>query len=269
MVGRILATVIVAFWLVMTGALVRLEFFPEPLNVSEVPAELVLRRIFHNSDSPGLDVYYQGVPLGFCKIEFTPMRDTMELPTGSVTAPSRYRVQSELTLTLVTGALPHRMRLTGDSYFNAQFEMESFHLRSNIGEGRLEVRGDSVSNKVVLDMELGEFRDHRELDFSRIQGAGLAGAIGLPGLSSFGLIGGVPVSPGGLGMSQPATRIYLTDLHIGEAVMRTYLVESRLDDTLWSKMWVSQRGEILKIETSVGVTMIQNSFATKEHYDSN
>lgn len=263
MVGRILAIIIVTFWLVMTAALVRLEFFPEPLSVSEVPPELVLRKIFHNTDSPGLNVFYQGAPLGFCKIDFTPLHDATELPAGSPIPPTRYRVQSELTLTLATSAFPQRLRLTGDSYFNSRFEMESFHLRSNIGEGRFEVRGDSVSNKVVLDMELGEFRDHRELDFSRIQGAGLAGAVGLPGLSSFGLIGGVPVSPGGLGMAQPTTRIYLTDLHLGEAVMRTYLLDSRLDDSLWSKMWVSQRGEILKIETSIGVTMIQNSLATQ------
>ncbi len=266
MIGRILATVIVAFWLVMTAALVRSEFFPQHQSVSTVPAELVLRRIFHNPDSPGLNVYYQGALLGFCKIEFTPLHETTELPAGAATAPTRYRVQSELTL--MAGTLPQRLRVVGDSYFNHRFEMESFHLRSHLGEGRLDVRGDAQSNKVILEVDWGSFRDRRELDFARIQGAGLAGAIGLPGLSTFGLIGGVPVSPGGLGMTPPTTRVYLADLQLGEAVMRTYLVDARLDDTFWTKMWVSQRGEILRIETSMGVTMVQSSFTPIDPHDS-
>ncbi len=264
MMGRITAAVVVIFWLVMTGALVRLEFFPEPIGVNEVPPELVLRKIFNNPDSPGLNVFYHGSPLGFCKVEFTPIfTTTNEVPAR----PTSYRVQSELTLTVQGGFPANRIRLIGDSYFNSKFEMESFHLRSGFAENRFEVRGDAASNKVVLDVEFGEFREHRELEFSRIQGAGLAGAMGVPGLSSFGLIGGVPMGPGGLGMSQPKTRIYLTDLHVGEAKMQAYLIDSRFDDTLWSKLWVSQRGEILKVDTSVGVTMVQNMFAQDGMHD--
>jgi hypothetical protein len=260
MIGRILATMIVVFWLLMTGALVHLEYFPKPLRVSEVPPELVLRKIFNNPDSPGMNIYYHGTLLGFCKIDFTPLSGNTELPANSDIAPSRYRVQSEVTLTPNTTTIPYRIRVVGDSYFNAQFEMESFHLRSTIGEGRLEVRGDAASKKVMLDLEMGELRDRREFDFRRIQAAGLSGAIGLPGLSGFGFIGGAPVGPGAPGTT-PTTRIYLADLRVGEAPLRSYLVESRFDETLWSKMWVSQRGEILKIETSVGVTMLQNSLA--------
>jgi len=268
MVGKLLATGIVGFWLVMTTALIRLEFFPQPRGAIQVPAELVLRKIFHcDEPTARLNVYYQGQTVGFCKIEFShsAMMNFGNEPFAVFSAdhPAAYRMQSELTLMMTGPGASSRLRLVGDSFFNSQYEMDSFALKTTFGEGRLDARGDAASNRVQLDYAFGNLRDQRQFDFKQMQGAGLAGAMGLPGLAGFGGLGGAAAGSG-----TAKTQIYLTDLREGDLKLRSYLIDSRLDEAVWAKLWVSERGEILKVETSVGVMLLSDvlsqSSATKQ-----
>lgn len=138
--------------------------------------------------------------------------------------------------------------------------MESFHLKTNIGEGNINVSGDAQSNKVKVDFEFGDLRDKREFDFSQVQGAGLASAMGLPGLANFSFLGGggMPTAFGSNADPSVDTKtvIYLSDLRVGDVTLRAYLVESKLDQNMWARMWVSERGEVLKVNTSFGLTML-------------
>ncbi len=273
MLSRLIAGMIVVFWVGMMTALVRLEFFPAPAGVGDVPSQLVLRKIFSYEDDTRLNVSYQGRDIGFCKLEIEPLtaRDTAAAD-GPGVAPvihDGYRVRSELTLTLALMGTPSHLRLVGDSLFNPDYEIESFHLRTQIGEGRVELRGDAESNQVLVDFQFGQIRDQRVFDFDQVEGAGLASAMGLPGLANFSFLGGGGM-PGGFGRhgSDPSsfaatTTIHLADLRLGTVVLRTYLVESRLEENLWARMWVSERGEVLKVETSFGLTMLADVLSSQ------
>ncbi len=52
MLNKVLAGMIVAFWLAMMAALVRVEIFPKPTALETIPNERILKKIFANAD-PG------------------------------------------------------------------------------------------------------------------------------------------------------------------------------------------------------------------------
>ena len=247
----------------MMGALVRMEFYPQQRGMGDVPPQVVLRKVFNHEEDTRLDVSYQDESIGFCKVEIAPIaREADAGASGRSDKPyPAYRVHSDLNLTLSLMGTPSRLRLVGDSIFNNEYEIESFHLKTDIGEGRIDVRGDSISNTVTVDFEIGDMRDHRVFDFAQVRGAGLASAMGLPGLANFSFFGGGGM-PTAFNQSNPnasagsATTIILTDLRVGDLTLRTYQVESRMDQNMWARLWVSERGEVLKVETSFGLTML-------------
>ena len=56
----------------------------------------------------------------------------------------------------------------------------------------------------------------------------------------------------------------LTELRIGEIPQRAYLVESRLGEGMWAKMWVDMSGAILRVDTSLGLMMVNNQIAVPQ-----
>ncbi len=64
MLYRIFAALIVGFWLVMTGMLVRLEIAPEKSTVLEVPVAHVVRLMFANAQPSSLNIVENGLPIG-------------------------------------------------------------------------------------------------------------------------------------------------------------------------------------------------------------
>lgn len=264
MLGRLAASAVVTFWLGMMVALVRLEFFPHPSGVSEVPLELVLRKMFNNPENPGLSVNYRGQSLGFFKVDFAPIYDGSTAVSAEKNNPSveGYQVQSELNFLLPGSNHANRLRMVSQSRFDRQYELQTLRLRTTFAEGLVEVYGDRASNRLVVDFEFGSYRERREFDFARLANSGFAGAMGLPGMSGLGLLGGG--ANGVVAGLNATTRCYLSDLPVGDARLKTYLVDYRIDDGLWAKMWVSLRGELLKVETSLGLTMQQETLLTSD-----
>jgi hypothetical protein len=95
----------------------------------------------------------------------------------------------------------------------------------------------------------------------QVKGAGFANAFGLPGMANFSFLGGGGL-PSGLGVSSdggahtpPATTTTLDRLEIAGNLQRVYLVYSKVDDQMWTKIWVDESGQVLKVVTSMGLEM--------------
>jgi hypothetical protein len=88
---------------------------------------------------------------------------------------------------------------------------------------------------------------------------GLSNILGLPEESHFGGLGLVaammPVSPAARSASQPVTQIYHDSLVVGGLKQPTFVIESKLNQALWAKIWVSEAGSVLQVDTSMGLTM--------------
>ena len=44
-------------------------------------------------------------------------------------------------------------------------------------------------------------------------------------------------------------------LPIGDLNQKTYMLETKLNDGMWARFWVDEQGEILLVDTSVGLSM--------------
>lgn len=264
MVGRLATGAVVAFWVGMMLALVRTEYFPHPTGVSEVPLELVLRKMFNNAETPGLTVYYRGQSLGFFKVDFSPMDSDPDMlrEAGGGSFLRGYQVQSELNFMLPGSASSNRLRVVSQSRFNEQYELQTLKLRTTFAEGWVDVVGDRTTNRLTVNFEFGQYREQREFNFAQVAGSGLAGALGLPGMSGLGLMGS---GAGGMAAGLSATtRCYLSDMPVGDARLKAYLIDYRVDESLWAKLWVSLRGELVRVETSLGLTMQQEAMVASE-----
>lgn len=252
MVGRVFAAAIVTFWLASMAALVRFEYFPAPPALEPVSTEQVLGKVFSNAVPARMTVFYQGRNIG----RFTMTVNPGALSTPDATSTPVYHVDTKLHLRLLLFGMPTRLTLDGSSTFDSHYEVMNFALNSLIGDGRAEVRGDRSTDKVKVVMTIGDTREAREFPFSQVGDGSLAAALGVPGvadLSSFG----APDTRGA-----PARRVvpvaHYDMLHVGEGVLRTYLVEYKLDEQLWGRIWVSEDGALLQIETSFGLRMLDN-----------
>jgi hypothetical protein len=257
MVGKTFAGFVVAFWLVTMGSLVRLEFFPKSAPLSAVPSSRVLRKIFSNPEPAHLNIFYRNTQIGHCNVEITPLAavDTLREPAAG-REPQAYRVKSDLTMTLSVFGLPSRMSMKGEGVFDSGYDIQSFNIGSHIGDGWVRISGDKKSGKVNVGFDMPDYNEQRTFDFDQIQGAGLANALGLPGLASFGAPGGSGASGASVGSrGVPVTTMSLGRLTIGDGAIVAYRIESKLDATMWARVWVDEAGDILRVETSIGLRM--------------
>ena len=88
------------------------------------------------------------------------------------------------------------------------------------------------------------------LGASSLSPASLLGGAGLP-FSAADILGGADRPS----QSQLKTAAYDTHLQVGDLIQKAYLIESRLDNGIWARSWIEESGEVLLVETSLGLTM--------------
>jgi hypothetical protein len=273
MLNKVFAGLVIAFWAAMMTALVRIEVFPQPTEIGTVSAERIMRKVFSNPEPVSLDVYYNtSNHIGHCTIEIQPQ--TSDEPGDECgTAPNLvgYKVASELNVGLWAFGMPSRLALSGESIFDKNLELERFWFTTVIGEGRagaaavgdgrINVIGDDRTKKVQVAFTFGDIHDERLYDFNEIKGAGFANAFGLPGMANVSFFGGGGL-PSGLAAAsdegahpQPTMTVSIDHLEVAGYVLRVYLVDSKIDDQMWTKIWVDESGRVLKVVTSMGLEM--------------
>jgi hypothetical protein len=169
----------------------------------------------------------------------------------------------------VTFGMPSQLFLKGESIFNKNLELERFNFTTTIGDrrvgdghvadGHIDIAGDDRSKKVTVKLDVAGFRDERTLDFDQIKGAGLASAFGLPVMANFSFLDGglgnsFPAAAGGMHLL-PSTTTYRDRLEVAGNMQRVYLVDSKINEETWTKLWVDDAGQVLKVTTSLGLEM--------------
>ena len=240
MTSRLFAAVVVAFWAAMMAALLRVELFPKPVSLDSIPPEQVLAKFFTNAEPARLNVYSGKKVIGFCHVEILPVAT----PAATVTnQPGGYHVQCDLAMSFPVLGMPSRVHMVGSGLFNPRFDVQEFKFKTAVGDGHVDVQGDDRSHKVTMDIDLGDTKEHREYEFGKLSGAGLTGLLALPG--------GTEARREVKG----TTHVYLGQLPDGELNQRAYLVDTKLDETMWARLWIDERGQVLLVETSAGLSM--------------
>ena len=273
MLNKVLAGFIVTFWVAMMAALVRVEIFPKPTILEVFPTDKVLKKIFSNSEPARLNVFYHKVDIGSCTINILPRLNDKPLDQSRPEQePDNYEVTTDLKMKLSMFGTPTRLYLDGRSEFNRKLELSSFDIATAVGDSRVSILGNDITKKVKVVFIYNDIRDERTFDFDQIKGAGFASAFGMPGLGNLGFLsGGMPgafpaSSTSGQPQTRPVTITYFDKLEIAGDSQRVYLIDSKIDDQMWTKMWVDDSGQVLKVTTSLGLEMISDGLTAGTEY---
>jgi len=273
MLNRVLAGLIVAFWVAMMAALVRVEIFPKPTALEALPNERVLKKIFANPNPARLNVYYHKIDVGYCDINIQSRlngRLVEQLQPGQ--RPDRYEVYTDLKMNLSMFGTQTQLSLKGKSEFNPKLELDRFDIETVVGDSRVDITGNDLTKKVKVVFSYDGIHDERTFDFNQIKGAGFASTFGMPGLGNIGFLGGgmpgslAASSGGGPAVTRPATITYFDRLEIAGDSQRVYLIDTKLDDQMWTKMWVDDSGQVLKVTTSLGLEMLSDGLTDGADY---
>lgn len=254
MLGRVLSVGIVAFWLVMMSLLIRSELLGTKPLTYDVPIETVMQKMFESGASSDLLIQHQGSEVGTCSLQIVKERGT---PTAS------YRVHTDLNLNLQVWGRSLRLSSSTDSFFDHRYRLTRFMSHTATGDSKIEASGDVASKEIQLSFNVGGVQEKHKLPFSLLENMGPSGAMGLFGM------GGLQLPPEGSGAFAksalnalapnnrgPVTTVQETHLMFGKEPVSTWMVHTQYDESLWSKVYVERSGEIQRVETSFGVTMV-------------
>jgi hypothetical protein len=259
MLGRIFAAAIIGFWLVMMTMLIRSELLETSSLAYSVPVETVMQKMFEGEEPSDLVIDYNGARVGHCSLQVTKDRKS---PTP------RYSVMTELLLDFEVFGRSVRMQSRTDSEFDNKYQMTKFTSRTTTGDSQLEASGDFTSKEVQLAFKLGDVVEKHKLPFSMLENMGPSGAMGLFGMSGMQLPQGGNAEFAKSALSAldtknrgPVTTVQEKSLMLGHGREQALMVYTKYDESLWTKMYVNRLGEVLKVETSFGVTMLNSQFA--------
>jgi hypothetical protein len=266
MSGKVFTSLIVAFWLVMMTALVRMEYFPTALHRDTVPPFRVLSRIFANTEPVNLSVYYQNKWIGTCKVEIDPQTSlTNATPPVEGQRPGAYALTSTLWLDMKAFGTPNKMLLIGKSKFTKRYDVSDFDLSTEFANHQVTVHGDPRMKVLKMTVEGEHSSQKRVVRYADLGNAdilselGLSGLLGLPEESRFGGLGlltaMMPPSSASRSANQSMTQIYRDNFVVGGIKQPAFVIESKFNPALWAKIWVGDAGSVLQVDTSLGLSM--------------
>jgi hypothetical protein len=261
MASKIFTSLVVAFWLVMMAALVRLELFPSATQLKSIPTSQVLRKLFENYESQNLKVLYQGQEIGHSTIEIIPLASPGAQPREPFqNEPGGYQVKASISLDLNVIGTPSRFQLKTDSRFNSRYDLQTYRVRTTVGASSVEIDGTNATRNLTMTYDIGDGPHRKSLDYAQLTGPNALEALGLPalsGLASIALPIGAAEANGQERSWQPVIRAYEDSLSIGGIRQQAYLVECRSEENpaYWLKMWIDDQGGVMIVETSLGMIL--------------
>ena len=249
MIFRLTVALIVAFWLVMTGLLVRSVYFPEHSRVLRFEPAHVLE-LFLGREK-GSHLLLKQRPGGATMGGITLSRS--KIGAGK-RPPVEVKIAGWASFPSVTGSERVRIQLRGDMRFDTERRVSGFNL-----EARFE------SARAVLRMWNGEGDDRlryrfdsdgrRVLDSESHPPEALAGMA----LEAAGLPRGSAEPFHGLAMAKPAVRAYWGTTQVSGKRLNAYIARVSLADELALTVAVSKLGDILRVSTPFGVELIPDT----------
>jgi hypothetical protein len=260
MLARVIALGIIAFWLVMMTLLIRSELLQTTPVAYAVPVETVMQKIFEGEESSDLAIFYQGARVGCC---------SMQVLKDKKAPRPQYRVRSSLLLNFQVFGKPVRLQSDTDSEFDRRYQMTRFESHTVTGDSKIDMKGDLRSQEIEFVLQFGDgYQEKHKMPFATLEKMGPSGAMGLMGMGGLQLPDSASAKSGtgawaGLGQrgSGPTTTVQEIPLQAGRQKIHSLMVYTRYDESLWSKVYVSPVGEVLKVETSFGVSMLNAQFA--------
>lgn len=256
MINRLIPAAITIFWLVMTGALVRTEFFPKP--VEPVPLQQVMDLVFQRETKlEKFGAFYRGQELGILEISASP-------PPNAATSrqPTIRKISLNGNLNLQSFGFNARLRMNPVwAEFDTDYHIKNFEIDAGIVSRHYEdfnVKLTGSGDTPRLRLEFTTFtKSVPRTVTAEGDAASLVTAMAQEfGFAQVGLINSAlkmattsPQNATG-GMTPPVVSSYRSQLDVQGIRQPMYVIETRSGDHLWVKIWVSRIGEIVLIASS-------------------
>jgi hypothetical protein len=256
MAARLVFAVLAFFWLAMNFLLWRAEYGNKPPAFSSVPVEMVWRKILTAPDSSSLSIYRRGKRIGFCHW-FT--RVTQELAnldeSQSPLKPDSmrragYQIHLEGNWTM-DGKAASSARVESELRMDAGYAWQQWKGRLNVRKISLELQADAVTQSLAISSFGESEKFERTFKFAELTNPeGLLNEFGGPLAAIVGGEAGLSaalIQPQNfpVGLRWIARRDKLT---VGHSPIRVYVVETRLLEKYEIRIFVSQVGELLRVE---------------------
>jgi hypothetical protein len=250
--NRLIPTAITVFWLVMTGLLVRTEYFPRPAE--PVPMEQVLDQVFTTENPTNrFSVLYRDSELGWLDLILGPSKNS----------PGLREVEVNSTLDLKPFGPDARLRLgplrvTVDKQYNVQdFSLQSTFRPRKANDVTITLDGKGNDPKLRFSYTTGRAPGQRTISAEGEARTLVNAMVAELGLSQFGMINtflNMASSGGGQGTSAmlppPTVTSYRSSLTVQGVRQPMYVIEAKSSAELWTKAWISKSGQIVLVESS-------------------
>lgn len=266
MLYRLTFLVITLFWVTMNVLLWRSEYGPHSVYGSAVSAKVVWRKILTAPDDSLLDIMRDGKRIGTCRWS-TAISEAFanmdEAPTpGAAEKMRKYRLQLEGGATLPE--TEGRIHFECDLVLSNQVNWEEFELHLHKRPLGMEIRSKAREQTVRVSATDGEDSFDRVFTFAELQDPRTL-ITSLAGPMTSGMLDGLYLpspAPGAVKSAPPSTLEAHRDvLNIGHQAVRVYRLNAKILDQFDVVVYVSDAGEIFRVELPDGIVLLHDKFA--------
>jgi hypothetical protein len=240
-----IAFILTLFCGTMTFFLVRSEYFPESSPFHRLPPWYVAERLLRHESSSTLKVTWKGEDVGTFLVRVIPGAQPLIRSSAQVIVP-------------VLGKRP-RLRFDLECVLKKNRDIARLNLNGRFQEIVFEVVADSDTNKFRMLAQGEGINEKREFPLSDLRDHGGRKILkDMPGLPS-----DVPIpSEESLASMAASWQFTASSARIDRRGdwMDAYLMEARVDGNSWVKLWISPTGELLKLESSFGLSAMNDDF---------
>ena len=258
MTSRITFLLIALFWVTMTYLLWRSEYVGQNQVGSNVPLELVWRKILTAPDNSSMQILHQGKKVGYCKWVSNIGQDlatgkilTDDVPPdGMVRQLTGYRLDFQGNL--IFSEAPGRVKFDCDLKLTTNEVWQEFNLGVNLQKTVYKIH--SLASEQTVRFETVDKRNRFEqvFRFSDLQNpTALIEELELPGaMEMLGAFGQLPLARTTNTSLLPEVKWTARNdwIAIGHTSVRAYRLEASLLDRYRMLVIVSRVGEILRVE---------------------
>lgn len=259
MISRLISILIIGFWLLMTGLLMRAIWFPGDSRLDKISPGAVLRVIAARGEPSHLDIYENRRVVG--KLNVSPMSPQL--------SGKKQKIRLHLDGTLDLRIQAQKLTVTGDVLFSHEGELAGIDLKLLLKSQKLEltIRQDGAGQEPTLRLTM---LGMTLLDTSRNvrEGEVLEANPSIALLLSF-----AGISPADLESARQKAEVEASatslDARQGEFELsgrkhRGYVISVLRQNTPAFRMCVENTGQIMSIETPVSYRLITDDINERD-----
>ena len=229
----------------MTFLLMRGEYFPESSLVHRVPPQYLLTRFLRFDSASGLSFTWKDENVGTLSVR--------------VLAGRRPTVNGSTDLVFpILGEKP-KLRMEWQCRLKTNRDLDALQLHGVFQEIRFALSADAALNRLDLEAVGAGLQEKHSFPLKELTANGGRDWMKqMPGLAGAGVL---PSEEAMNTMSQTVQwNAASTWVMRQGARMDAYVLEARVDANSWFKLWMSPTGDLLKLDSSFGLSAINEDF---------